>query len=118
VVTCGHGPREYVDAGIADVTERIGGLVGLVDDADPVAVDSHRALQEVVDAERDDHDPQVSPPTLAEGWPERPGDCALPRSWLALPNYWRRARRPERKARSPWVSARHSCSASSRASPS
>ena len=49
-----------------------GGLVGLVDDADAVAVDLHGAVEEVGDAERDDHGDLLMPLVTASH-PSYPG---------------------------------------------
>ena len=51
----GLGARELAHAPVGQLSERRGRLVGLVDDADPVAVHECGALQEVVDRQRHPH---------------------------------------------------------------
>ena len=51
----GLGARELTHAAVGQLAERRRGLVGLVDDADPVAVHECGALQEVVDRQRHLH---------------------------------------------------------------
>ena len=53
LAACRRGEGAHL--GVRQVAQRRGGLVGLVDDAGPVAVDLHGAVDEVGDAERDVH---------------------------------------------------------------
>ena len=51
----GLPPGQGAELGVRQLAQGRRGLVGLVDDADPVAVHLHGAVDEVRDAERDDH---------------------------------------------------------------
>jgi len=62
-----HGPAAAGHFAVGQLTQRRRGLLGLVDDADPVSVDQLAAVEEVATGERDAHAGSRGAPTGSAG---------------------------------------------------